>query len=119
MKRVMEKNRRRSKRKRRVRGRISGTSARPRLSVFRSNKNVYVQAIDDEGSRTIASASSISGGMKGLKANVEDGQKIGEAIGKELVGLKITEAVFDRNGYLYHGVVKSIAEGARKAGVKF
>ncbi len=119
MKRVIEKNRRRAKRKLRVRGRVSGTAQRPRLSVFRSNKNVYIQAIDDENNQTIASASSVSGDLKGLKAKVEDGQKIGEAIGKELVEKKITEAVFDRNGYLYHGVVKSIAEGARKAGVKF
>lgn len=119
MKRVIEKNRRRVKRKRRVRGRVVGTATRPRLSVFRSNKNVYVQAIDDDGNRTLAAASTVSGELKGLKANVADGEKIGEAIGKELVGLKITEAVFDRNGYLYHGVIKSIADGARKAGVKF
>ena len=119
MKRIIEKNRRRAKRKLRVRGRVTGTAQRSRLSVFRSNKNVYIQAIDDENKRTLASASSVKADMKGLKANVEDGQKIGEAIGKELVGLKITEAVFDRNGYLYHGIIKSIAEGARKAGVKF
>lgn len=98
---------------------MTGTAQRPRLSVFRSNKNIYIQAIDDENNQTIASASTISGEMKSLKANVEDAQKIGETIGKELVGRKITEAVFDRNGYLYHGVVKSVAEGARKAGVKF
>lgn len=119
MKRVIEKNRRRAKRRRRVRGRVTGTANRPRLSVFRSNKNIYVQAIDDDSNRTLAAVSSVGGELKGLKSNVADGEKLGEAIGKELVGLKITEAVFDRNGYLYHGVVKSIADGARKAGVKF
>ncbi|MFP4212307.1 MAG: 50S ribosomal protein L18 [Alkalispirochaeta sp.] len=118
MKRVIERNRRRARRKLRVRGRVSGTAARPRLSVFRSNKNIYVQAIDDEAHRTVAAASSVSGSMKELKGNVSDGEKVGEAIGKELVKLKITEAVFDRNGYLYHGVVRSVAEGARKAGIR-
>lgn len=119
MKRVIEKNQRRTKRRRRVRGRVTGTATRPRLSVFRSNKNIYVQAIDDVANETLAAVSSVSGENKSLKANTADGAKIGEAIGKELVSKKITEAVFDRNGYLYHGVVKAIAEGARKAGVKF
>ena len=119
MKQVIEKNRRRAKRKRRIRGQIRGSAARPRLSVFRSNKNIYIQAIDDDTNQTIASASSVGGDMKGLRANVEDAEKIGETIGKVLVEKKVQEAVFDRNGYLYHGVIKSIAEGVRKAGVKF
>ena len=118
MKRVIEKNRRRSKRKLRIRGKVYGTADRPRLSVFRSNKNLYVQAINDQDGRTIAAASSVSGDLKGLKANAVDAAKIGEAIGKQLLDQNVTEAVFDRNGYLYHGVVQAAAEGARKAGLK-
>jgi len=77
-----------------------------------------VQAIDDQEGKTLAAASSVSGDLKGLKANTEDAAKIGEAIGKQLLDMNVTEAVFDRNGYLYHGVVQAAAEGARKAGVK-
>ncbi|HKK47490.1 MAG TPA: 50S ribosomal protein L18 [Alkalispirochaeta sp.] len=118
MKRVIEKNRRRRRRKTRIRGKVYGTPSRPRLSVFRSNKNLYVQAIDDQEGKTLAAASSVSGDLKGLKGNTEDAAKIGEAIGKQLLDMNVTEAVFDRNGYLYHGVVQAAAEGARKAGVK-
>ena len=119
MKRVIEKNRRRTKRKTRIRGKISGTAARPRLSVFRSNKNLYIQAIDDQSGHTILSVSSVSGDLKGLKPNAADAAKIGETFGKKLLELNVSEAVFDRNGYLYHGVLKALADGARKAGVKF
>ncbi len=118
MKRVIEKNRRRARRKTRIRGRVFGTAARPRLSVFRSNRNLYVQAIDDQEGRTLCAASSVSGDLKGMKPNTEDAAKIGEAIGKQLLDMNVSEAVFDRNGYLYHGVVRAAAEGARKAGVK-
>lgn len=118
MKRVIDKRRRRAKRKTRIRGKIQGTATRPRLSVFRSNRNLYVQAIDDQEGKTLAAASSVSGDLKGLRPTTEDATRIGEAIGKQLLALNVSEAVFDRNGYLYHGVVRAAAEGARKAGVK-
>ncbi|TVR69638.1 MAG: 50S ribosomal protein L18 [Spirochaetaceae bacterium] len=119
MKRVIEKNRRRSKRKLRIRGRITGTATCPRLTVFRSNRNLYVQAIDDTKGATIASASTVTTELKQLSAKKEDAARVGEAIGKELKAKKIKEVVFDRNGYLYHGVVKALADGARNAGLKF
>lgn len=119
MKRVIEKNRRHAKRKSRVRGKVSGTATRPRLNVFRSNRNLYVQAIDDVNGHTLASESTVSKELKALTVKTEDATKVGEAIGKKLMEKKIETAVFDRNGYLYHGVIKALAEGARKAGVTF
>lgn len=119
MKRLIEKAARRTKRKRRIRGRVSGSTARPRLTVFRSNRNVYVQAIDDSDGRTLASASTLAGGTKGLKATVADAERVGQEIAERLKAQSIEEVVFDRNGYLFHGVVKSLADGARKGGLKF
>ncbi len=119
MKRVMDKNRRRAKRKLRIRGQVTGTAACPRLSVYRSNRNLYVQAIDDSSGTTIAAASTVAADLKGLAPKTENAAKVGETIGKALKKKKIETAVFDRNGYLYHGVVEALAEGARKAGVKF
>ena len=107
---------RRNKIKARIRGRISGTAARPRMTVFRSNKQSYVQLIDDLAGKTIVAASS-----KGL----ENGNKteiaaiVGENIAKKALEAGITEVVFDRNGYLFHGRVKSLADAARKGGLKF
>jgi len=97
----------RLKRKRRIRGRISGTSDRPRLSVYRSNKYIYVQAIDDKDMKTLAAA-------KGPDASVV-GREIGEALKK----LKKDAVVFDRGGFRYHGRVKILADAAREAGLKF
>ena len=107
---------RRNKIKTRIRGKISGTAARPRMSVFRSNKAIYVQVIDDLSGSTLAAASS-----KGIQeaTKVEIAAKVGEEIAKKAVEKGITEVVFDRNGYLYHGRVKSLADAARKAGLKF
>lgn len=119
MKRLVEKNQRWTRRKRRIRGRVRGSSDRPRLTVFRSNKNVYAQAIDDSTGKTIAAASTVSGDFKSLGSTAEDAAKIGEAIGAALKKKKIKEVVFDRNGYLYHGVVKAVADGARKSGLTF
>ena len=119
MKRVEEKIRRRNKRKLRIRGRMKGTAEQPRLTVFRSNRHLYAQAIDDVQGVTVASVSSVCGETKGLKPTKADAEKIGEAIGKVLIDKKVATVVFDRNGYLYHGVVKSLADGARKAGLKF
>lgn len=107
---------RRNKIKTRIRGKVSGTASRPRMSVYRSNKAIYVQVIDDLAGRTLCSASSkgLEGGTKSEIAG-----RVGEAIAKKAMEAGITEVVFDRNGYLFHGRVKSLAEAARKAGLKF
>ncbi len=119
MKRVDEKRRKRLKRKVHIRKRISGTPERLRMSVFKSNKHMYVQVVDDTTGKTIATASNVETENRELRNTVENGTKIGELIGKRLKDLKVKEVVFDRNGYLYHGIVKSIADGARKTGIKF
>lgn len=113
---MVSKIERRNKIKARIRGKVSGTAERPRLSVFRSNKAIYAQVIDDLTGRTLCAASSkgIEGGTK-----TEQAGQVGEAVGKKALELGINEVVFDRNGYLFHGRVKSLAEGARKAGLKF
>lgn len=107
---------RRIKIKYRVRNKISGTQDRPRMSVFRSNKQIYVQVIDDEAGRTLVAASSL--GMEAMPKQ-EQAEKVGEMIAKKALEAGITTVVFDRNGYLYHGRVKQVAEGARKGGLKF
>ena len=106
-----KKEQRRVKIKYRVRNKISGTAARPRLTVFRSNKQIYVQIINDETSSTLVSASSL--GMETMPKK-EQAAKVGEAVAAKAIAAGITEVVFDRNGYLYHGRVKEVAEGARK-----
>lgn len=118
MKRIDEKNRKRLQRKKRVRKNISGTSARPRMSVFRSNKYLSVQVIDDVAGHTLSSASLLEAELKGIKNTVEGGEKLGKVIGERLKAAKISSVVFDRNGYRYHGVVKAIADGARSAGIE-
>ncbi|MCM1290757.1 MAG: 50S ribosomal protein L18 [Prevotella sp.] len=107
---------RRNKIKTRIRGKISGTAERPRMSVFRSNKAIYVQVIDDLAGNTLCSASSkgLEGGTK-----TEVSAKVGEEIAKRALEKGINEVVFDRNGYLFHGRVKSLADAARKGGLKF
>ncbi|MDE5644805.1 MAG: 50S ribosomal protein L18 [Muribaculaceae bacterium] len=107
---------RRNKIKTRIRGKVSGTAERPRMSVFRSNKAIYVQVIDDLSGTTLVAASS-KGISEGTK--VEIAAKVGEEIAKKAVEKGIAEVVFDRNGYLYHGRVKSLADAARKGGLKF
>lgn len=119
MNRVLDKNRKRAKRRVHIRKRISGTATRPRMTVFRSNNHMYVQVIDDVAGNTLVSASSLEAEMRDLKNTVADGAKLGEVVGKRLLEKKIDTVVFDRNGYLFHGIVKSIADGARKAGIKF
>jgi len=89
------------------------------MSVFRSNKNLYVQVIDDDASSTLASISTLEKDFSSLRPNVDTGTKLGTELGKRLIEKNITSVVFDRNGYLYHGVIKAIADGARSAGVKF
>jgi large subunit ribosomal protein L18 len=110
----------RAKRKRRIRKKISGETARPRISVFRSSKHIYVQAIDDSSGSTVATASTLSAGLKGTEGTKTDEAKaVGVALAKALIEKGIAEVIFDRNGYLYHGRVKALAEGAREAGLKF
>ena len=112
-------NKARLKRHARVRSKISGTASCPRLDVFRSNSNIYAQLIDDKNGVTLAAASSnekdfgISGG------NVEGARKVGKLIAERAAEKGITEVVFDRGGYIYHGRVKQLAEGAREGGLKF
>ena len=98
-------------RKIRIRKKISGTSKVPRLAVFKSNNNIYVQAIDDLNQVTIASASTLSKEVKTKTLSVESAKEVGEVMGEKLAGLKIKSAVFDRGGYVYHGRIKSLADG--------
>jgi large subunit ribosomal protein L18 len=104
--------------KRRVRGKIQGTAARPRLSVFRSNKQIYVQIIDDREGRTLAAAGSL-GDDAAKGAKVEQAAAVGKMIAEKAKAAGIEQVVFDRNGYLYHGRVKTLAEAAREGGLKF
>ena len=107
---------RRNKIKTRIRGKISGTAARPRMTVFRSNKQIYVQLIDDLAGVTLVSTSS-KGIEEGTKTEIA--AAVGEKIAQKALEAGINEVVFDRNGYLFHGRVKSLADAARKGGLKF
>ena len=109
----------RIKRHKRVRAKISGTPERPRLNVFRSGTNIYAQIIDDAKGCTLVSASSLEKGFEGRGNNCEAAAKVGEAIGQRAKDKGIDTVVFDRGGYLYHGRIKALAEGARKAGLEF
>jgi len=110
------KNKLRAQRKSRIRAKVFGTDTLPRLTVFKSNKHFYAQAIDDNTAATIAS---VDGNKLGLKASREDVKKVAEEMAKNLKAKKIETVVFDRNGYLYHGVVASFADALREAGIKF
>jgi large subunit ribosomal protein L18 len=117
-----EKARKRDKRKFAIRKRITGTAERPRLSVFRSAKHVYAQAIDDTTGRVLAAASDTEdklGSSVTGKPKKERARAIGKAIGEKLVAQKVTAVVFDRNGFIFHGRVKEVADGAREAGLQF
>ena len=103
----------------RVRGKISGTPERPRLSVYRSTKHIYAQLIDDVNGVTLASASSMDKAFEGVGGNAEGARKVGEMIAKRALEKDITDVVFDRGGYLYHGRVKELADSARENGLKF
>ncbi len=116
---LVEKDRKRLKRKIHIRKRISGTSEKPRMTVFKSNRSLYMQAIDDSAGTTLASISTLEKDLKGSRPSVETAAKVGELMGKRLLEKNITTVVFDRNGFLFHGVVKAMADGARKAGIKF
>lgn len=111
------KEERRLKIKKGIRGKVSGTSERPRLTVFRSNKQIYAQVIDDTTGKTLAAASSLKLDMKAPKK--EMAAKVGEMIAKSAQEAGIQVVVFDRNGYLYHGRIKELADAARNGGLKF
>ena len=102
----------------RVRKKISGTPERPRLCVFRSNKHIYAQIIDDVAGKTLVSASSVEKGFEG-GGNCDAAKKIGQTVAERALKAGIEEVVFDRGGYIYHGRVKALAEGAREGGLKF
>ena len=116
---MVEKDRKRLKRKVHIRKRISGTAERPRMTVFKSNCSLSIQIIDDTKGHTLVSASTLEKDLRNLKANVAGAGQLGEIIGKRLLEKNINTVIFDRNGYLYHGLVKAMADGARKAGVQF
>ena len=109
----------RTRRHIRVRRKISGTAERPRLCVYRSNTNIYAQVIDDVAGRTLVSASTLDKEVKTKKSNKEAAKEIGSLIAKRAKEAKISNVVFDRGGYIYHGVVKELAEAAREGGLKF
>ena len=113
---MVTKQERRTKIKYRVRNKISGTPERPRMTVFRSNKQIYVQIIEDVNGRTLAAASSL--GLEAMPKK-EQAAKVGELIAQKAQEAGIQTVVFDRNGYLYHGRVKELADAARKGGLKF
>ena len=109
----------RARRHARVRRKISGTPERPRLCVYRSNTNLYVQIIDDVAGNTIVSASTLDKEVKTKHANKEAAKEVGALIAKKATAKKIKSVVFDRGGYVYHGVVKELAEAAREGGLEF
>ncbi|MCL2018640.1 MAG: 50S ribosomal protein L18 [Oscillospiraceae bacterium] len=115
---TINKNKNRLQRHKRVRGKISGTAQRPRLCVFRSAKNIYAQIIDDVAKVTLVSASSMEKGFTG-GGNKEAAKKVGLAVAERAKTKGIEVVVFDRAGYLYHGRVAALAEGAREGGLKF
>ena len=112
-------NNARIKRHKRVRGKISGTAERPRLNVFRSNTNIYAQLIDDVNGVTLAAASSLDKEISGNGGNKEAAKEVGKLLAKKATDKGIAEVVFDRGGYVDHGRVKELAEGAREGGLKF
>jgi large subunit ribosomal protein L18 len=109
----------RQRRHRRVRGKVSGTATRPRLNVFRSERHIYAQVIDDTCGATICSASSVEKGFEGAGSNKDAAERVGRAIAERAAAKGIESVVFDRGGYIYHGRVQKLAEGAREGGLKF
>ena len=103
----------------RVRTKISGTAERPRLDVFRSSKHIYAQIIDDASGKTLVSESTVEKDFDGYGGNKEAAKKVGQRVAEKALAAGITNVVFDRGGYIYHGRVKELAEGAREGGLKF
>ena len=114
-----DKNAQRIKRHTRVRGKISGTPECPRLNVFRSNANIYAQIIDDVNGVTLVSANTLEKDFEGATGNAEAAKKVGAALAERAKAKGIEQVVFDRGGYIFHGRVAALAEGAREAGLKF
>ena len=112
-------NAQRLKRHKRVRGKISGTPERPRLNVFRSEANIYAQVIDDVNGVTLVSASSLDNSFEGKGGNIEAARKVGQMVAERAKAKGIDTVVFDRGGYVYHGRVQALAEGAREGGLNF
>ncbi len=119
MSRLEEKQIKRLQRKKHVRKRVSGTSARPRLTVYRSNRNLSLQVIDDSKGHTLVSGSTLEKGNKVIKPTVEGGAQLGKVVAERMKSAGIEAIVFDRNGYMYHGVVKAVAEAVRSEGIRF
>ena len=115
----VNKNAMRMKRHVRVRGKVSGTPERPRLNVFRSNANIYAQIIDDVNGVTLVSANTLEKEFEGATGNIEAAKKVGALVAERAKAKGIEEVVFDRGGYIFHGRVAALAEGAREAGLKF
>lgn len=110
----------RFKRKRRIRAKVEGTSERPRMAVFRSNRHLYVQLVDDLKGHTLVSASTLEAELKDkASGNVEGAKTIGDLVAKRALAKNISEVVFDRSGYIYHGKLKAVADAAREGGLKF
>lgn len=118
-KKLNDKQRKRLHRKIHIRKSIYGTAERPRMTVFKSGRNLYVQVINDDEGKTLASISTLEKDFVSLKANVDGATKLGEALGSRLKEKNITTVVFDRNGYLYHGVIKALADATRATGIVF
>ncbi len=117
---ALNKQERRQRIKLKIRKKINGTTTAPRLCVYRSNSEIYAQLIDDKGGKTILSAGTNDKNVKTAKINKSDAAKlVGKLIAEKAISAGISSVVFDRNGYLYHGRVKSLAEGAREGGLKF
>ncbi len=119
-KKISSSDRRRLKRKTKIRANIRGTTERPRLAVFRSNTSIYAQIIDDQKGVTLAAAATNSKELKGQVKHTKDGAKaVGEHLAKQALKKNIKQVVFDRGGYLYHGKIKALADGARAGGLSF
>ena len=119
MKKIIDKKENRIKRHKRVRAKVSGTSSCPRLNVFRSAKHIYAQLIDDVAGVTLFSASTLEKGFEGFGGNAEAAKKVGLALAEKAKAKGIADVVFDRSGYVYHGRVAALADGAREGGLNF
>ena len=119
MNRLEQKKIRRMRRKKHVRNLVNGVRERPRMTVYKSGRHLYVQVIDDESAHTLVSASNLEKDLRKVKSNLAGAEQLGQVVAGRLKEKKISKVVFDRNGYAYHGIVKSIADGARKAGIQF
>ncbi|MBN2532608.1 MAG: 50S ribosomal protein L18 [Spirochaetales bacterium] len=119
MRKMEEKTRRRYRRRIRIRRKVRGITEKPRMTIYKSNKYIYIQVIDDKKGHTIASASNKEKEFIDIKSRVKDAGRLGEIIGKRLKEKNISGIVFDRNGYKYHGIIKVIADATRKAGIHF